>query len=119
MKMSYLARGRKLDDHFQAASVARRNTQKFDKAMMHLPARIDTGRGARLLHCVIDDLWESGARITLAIDAKLPREFVLVLSAEGDACRQCRTLWRDRLEISVEFLPDPHKDRNSGRNMPR
>jgi hypothetical protein len=73
---------------------------------MHLPARIDTGRGSRLLHCVIDDLWESGARITLAIDAKLPREFALILSAEGDARRRCRTLWRDELELSVEFLPD-------------
>jgi len=76
---------------------------------MHLPARIDTGRGLRLLNCVIDDLWEAGARITLAIDAKLPREFVLVLSAEGDARRRCRSLWRDGLEVSVEFLPDPLK----------
>jgi hypothetical protein len=77
---------------------------------MHLPARIDTGRGSRLLHCVIDDLWGSGARITLANDTKLPREFVLVLSAEGDARRRRRTLWRDSLEVRVEFLPDPLKD---------
>jgi hypothetical protein len=73
------------------------------------PARIDTGQGSRLLHCVIDDLWESGAHITLAIDTKLPSEFVLVLSAEGDARRRCRTLWRDHLELSVEFLTDPRE----------
>ena len=77
---------------------------KFNKAAMHLPARIDIGQGARLLHCVIDDLWEFGARITLAVDAKLPGEFVLVLSAQGDARRRCHALWRDRLELSVEFL---------------
>jgi hypothetical protein len=59
------------------------------------------------MHCVIDDLWDSGARITLAADAKLPRDFVLVLSAEGAARRRCRTLRRDGLELSVEFLPDP------------
>jgi hypothetical protein len=47
---------------------------------------------------------------SLAIDAKLPREFVLVLTADGDARRRCRTLWRDELELSVEFLPDPPKD---------
>jgi len=76
---------------------------------MHLPARIDTGRGSRLLHCVIDDLWESGARITLAIDSKLPKEFVLVLSAQGAARRRCRALWRDELKLSVEFLPNPHE----------
>jgi hypothetical protein len=73
---------------------------------MHLPARIDTGQGLRLLHCVIDDLWEFGARITLVVDAKLPGEFVLVLSAQGDARRRCRALWRDHLELSVEFLTD-------------
>jgi hypothetical protein len=95
--------------HYQTESVAHRDWQKFDAAMMHLPARIDTGRGSRLLHCVIDDLWESGARITLANDTKLSREFVLVLSAEGDARRRCRTLWRDRLQVSVEFLPDSPK----------
>ena len=77
---------------------------------MHLPARIDTGQRSRLLHCVIDDLREFGARITLAFDAKLPREFVLLLSAEGDACRRCRTLWRGGLELSVEFLSGPPED---------
>ena len=80
---------------------------------MHLPARIDTGQ-RRLIHCVIDDLWEFGARITLAFDAKLPKEFVLVLSAEGDARRRCRTLWRGELELSVEFLSDPPEEPSTG-----
>ena len=107
--MSYLFRGR----YSVAISNRVSGTSrfgKFDKAAMHLPARIDTGQGSRLLHCVIDDLWEFGARITLVIDAKLPGEFVLVLSAQGDARRRCRALWRDRLELSVEFLPGPQED---------
>ena len=49
-------------------------------------------------------------RIPLALDAKLPSEFVLLLSAEGDARRRCRTLWRGGLELSVEFLWDPPED---------
>jgi|ERR1700688_680212 PilZ domain len=74
---------------------------------LHLPARIDIGRGSRLLHCFVDDLSEPGARITLANRAKLPREFVLVLTAAGDVRRLCRTLWCDELELGVEFLPHP------------
>jgi len=77
---------------------------------MHLPARIDTGHGLRLLNCVIGDLSESIARITIAIDAKLPKEFVLVLSAQGDVRRHCRTLRRNGLELDVQFLPDGPKD---------
>jgi hypothetical protein len=77
---------------------------------MHLPARIDTGQGSRLLHCVIEDLWETGARITLARDVKLPSEFVLVLSAGGDAHRRCHILWRNGPNLSVEFLRDSHGD---------
>jgi len=48
--------------------------------------------------------------VKIAIDAKLPREFVLVLSAEGDARRRCRILWRDGLELGVQFLPNPPED---------
>jgi hypothetical protein len=76
---------------------------------MQLPARIDIGQG-RLLHGVIDDLSDLGARITLAIVAKLPREFVLVLKVNGNARRRCRTLWRDELELGVEFLPNRPED---------
>jgi hypothetical protein len=106
--MSYSVRDRNSVAVSDRGSDASR-CEKIDKAVMHLPARIDTGQGSRLLHCVIDDLWEFGARFTLAIDVKLPGEFVLVLSAEGDARRRCRTLWRDELELSVEFLRDPRE----------
>ena len=75
-----------------------------------LPARIDAGHGLRLLNCVIDDLSKFIARTTLAIDAKLPKDFVLVLSAQGDVRRHCHTLRRDGLELDVQFLPDGPKD---------
>ena len=73
---------------------------------MHLPAQIDIGR-PRLVHCVIGRLSEAGARIVLTIDARLPREFFLLMTADGKLRRRCRVLWRDELELSVEFLPDP------------
>jgi hypothetical protein len=72
---------------------------------MDLPARIDTGQGSYLL-CILDNFSESGVRITLASDAKLPREFSLVLTASGDVRRRCRTLWRDGVELGVQWLSD-------------
>lgn len=73
---------------------------------IRLPARIDIGRGSRLLHCIICDLSDERARITLASNARLPNEFVVVLTAEGRVRRRCPTLWRDGLELGIRFLLD-------------
>ena len=49
--------------------------------------------------CLTARKTESGVRITITIDAKLPGEFFLVLTASGDVRRRCRTLWRDGVEL--------------------
>lgn len=66
---------------------------------------IDCGRGTRPLHCIVFDLSETGARMTLARDTRLPEEFVLVLAADGRSRRRCRIARRDHLDVSVRFLP--------------
>lgn len=80
--------------------------ERLRKLKLHLPARIDCGRGTRPLHCIVSDLSETGARMTLARDARLPDEFILVLTADGRGRRRCRIARRDHLEVSVRFLPD-------------
>jgi hypothetical protein len=81
------------------------------RRLMHLPARIDSGGGSRMVPCMLDSFSESGVRITITIDAKLPREFFLVLTASGDVRRRCRTLWRDGVELGVQWLPDRPDDK--------
>jgi hypothetical protein len=49
---------------------------------------------------------ETGARMTLAKDTRLPDEFVLVLTADGRSQRRCRVVRRDHLEVSVRFLQE-------------
>jgi hypothetical protein len=87
--------------------------ERLRKVQLHLPARIDPGRGTRPLHCIVADMSETGARLTLAKDAKLPEEFVLVLTADGRSRRRCRVLRRDHLEVSVRFLPDKSAESSS------
>ena len=79
---------------------------RLRKVELHLPARIDCGRGTRPLHCIVSDMSETEARMTLAKDTRLPDEFVLVLTADGRRRRRCRVVRRDNLEVSVRFLPD-------------
>jgi hypothetical protein len=43
--------------------------------------------------------------MTLATGVKLPRKFVLLLTASGGVRRRCHILWHDELELGVQFLP--------------
>lgn len=78
--------------------------RRLKKHSMPLPARINTGSG--LFDCVIDDISVLSARLTLARDADLPRDFVLILSSDGHDLRRCRTLWRAELKLGVEIMPE-------------
>lgn len=80
--------------------------ERLRKLHLHLPARIDCGRGTRPLHCIVSDLSETGARMTLAKDTRLPEEFVLILTADGRSRRRCRIVRRDHLDVNVHFFPD-------------
>ena len=80
--------------------------ERLRKVQLHLPARIDCGKGMRPLHCIVSDLSETGARMTLTRDRRLPEEFVLVLTADGRGRRRCRVVRRNHLEVTVRFLPD-------------
>ena len=58
-----------------------------------------------MVPCMLDSFSESGVRITITIDAKLPGEIFLVLTASGDVRRRCRTLWRDGVELGGGARP--------------
>jgi hypothetical protein len=56
--------------------------------------------------CTLSDVSQSGARLVLAKDEKLPDRFVLLLSANGGARRRCQVIWRDGLTVGVKFALD-------------
>src|SRR3954469_20661584 len=59
---------------------------------------------AKKLHgCVVSDISDSGARLSVENAASLPDEFLLFLSSRGTASRKCRVVWRKTKQIGVEF----------------
>lgn len=58
------------------------------------PGWIDIGGGTPLRLCMINDLSDTGAGITLATEDNLPREFILLFSPRGRVGRRCRLVWQ-------------------------
>lgn len=80
-------------------SELRRNRRRtFNRA-----AWIDIGGGAPLRLCMVHDISDSGAGITLAADEKLPREFILLFSPRGRPGRRCRLVWQDGHRTGCTF----------------
>ncbi len=89
-----------------AKSRNRAEMRKKPRRSFHYNAKILTDRDAQVA-CAIADISHSGARLTVEGDAELPVEFVLLLTRNGAARRQCRVIWRDGLSLGVKF-PESH-----------
>jgi hypothetical protein len=72
------------------------------RRQFHYHARILT-EGDKLFACAISDISETGARLQLVDERKLPERFILLLTPNGDARRHCRLVWRNGLFVGVEF----------------
>jgi hypothetical protein len=68
---------------------------------IHIAAHIKTSDQSPHLTCMIHDVSEGGARLTIGHQSKIPDIFTLVFS------RNCRVVRRveDDGQIAVEFLP--------------
>ena len=77
--------------------------RKKPRRQFHYTARIITDQNAPPIACSISDISETGARLALERDSELPEKFLLLLTANGHAHRQCRVIWRTGVMIGVEF----------------
>ena len=57
----------------------------------------------KLQGCVVADVSDSGARLDVDNSKTVPDSFVLLLSASGKPKRKCRVIWRNGVQIGVEF----------------
>jgi len=75
--------------------------RKAPRHELHFAAHIETGDQSPHRACIIHDVSEGGARLTIGLRAEIPNSFTLVFS------RNCRVVRRagDDGQIAVEFLP--------------
>jgi hypothetical protein len=68
-------------------------------------AMLYTADGKAIGRCVIRDISDGGAKLSVAAATDVPDEFVLVLSQSGSIRRKCRAVWRSERAIGVAFEP--------------
>jgi hypothetical protein len=85
----------------------RAELRKKPRRHFHYNAQILMGKDAPPLACSISDISQTGARIALEREEKVPDTFMLLLTPNGDARRHCRVIWRDGLNLGVQF-PENH-----------
>ena len=53
--------------------------------------------------CVITNISDRGAHISIADSNALPDSFVLLLAENGATRRRCRVIWRKPREVGIKF----------------
>ena len=54
--------------------------------------------------CVLWDVSEGGARLTVPSKATIPDEFTLMLARDAPSGTSCRVVWRLREQIGIQFV---------------
>jgi hypothetical protein len=82
----------------------RRERRRNFRVEWNTPARIRLPNSRSSLPCVVHNLSNTGARITSPEIARVPDQFTLELSPEGNRARVCRVVWRTSAELGVKFI---------------
>jgi hypothetical protein len=80
--------------------------RKSKRHFIYNGARLVATDGAELGTCRVIDISKTGARLETQAPAKLPEHFILLLSYDGSLRRQCVVVWRSKVAVGVEFIPD-------------
>ena len=78
--------------------------RKARRTPLYYPAWIDVSDGSTLRDCMIYDISETGARLTVAGEEQVPDNFTLLLSRNGGTRRICQTTWRSGFNVGIKFL---------------
>lgn len=71
---------------------------------MNEPAWVEREADGILERCILVDLCEIGARLTIGDVYDLPARFALHLARERKPGRSCRVIWQREHQVGVEFL---------------
>ena len=81
--------------------------RKAPRRVMHYPALISREDGSPHIECMVWDMTDIGARLTVGVRDQIPDHFVL-MPAKGEFGRRwCQAVWRLQLEIGIKFVAGP------------
>jgi hypothetical protein len=84
--------------------MSRKNSREARRKELHYPVWIELGDPPRLHNCMLGDVSEGGAKITLQTHVQLPKNFYLLLSLSGTSRRYCEVVWRKELSVGIKFI---------------
>ena len=79
-------------------ALSRKEQRRSERHELHYPAALDFGDGKPPRNCMIFDISEDGARLTISQQTELPDEFVLILR------RRCRVVRDAQGQVGVLFV---------------
>ena len=80
------------------------NRRLFFRRTMNEPAWVERASSGILERCLLVNLCEKGACLTIGDVYELPERFALHLARGHTPGRQCRVIWQRKYEVGVEFL---------------
>ena len=68
-----------------------------------------------LAECFLSDISNTGAKLVLQTESKIPTTFDLYLTPDGHVGRKCKVVWQSGKEIGVKFVGRavPHRTSES------
>ena len=84
--------------------------RKFLRRSIRYPAYVDLGPDVPLRACMLCNVSQGGAELSVSDLDSLPEHFTLALSIDGGAQRRCRVVWKADSQIGVEFLKTPKRN---------
>ena len=81
-----------------------REKRKQLRRYLEYRAHIDFGDGSPARACLLADVSETGARLTLEAPSIMPNQFMLLLAGGGNARRRCRVVWSSGRQLGVRFM---------------
>jgi hypothetical protein len=79
------------------------NRRKGARRAIGYNAKIVANDGSWDRDCRVLDVSQTGAKLAVAQASDIPQDFILALSMDGKATRQCHVMWVKDGEIGVVF----------------
>jgi PilZ domain len=79
--------------------------RRSPRTAVDYPAFIDAGDGSPMLHGIVWDISDRGAKLIVSSLTDLPDTFKMLLVSEPSVRYECQVVWRSAGQIGIEFLP--------------